>query len=402
MLPTQEQNAGSEEDWNIVKRKKKTHNFVPKNEEIIHNRNPLIINNNNNNNKTHYNRFVYSFIKESDIGILSSTSDETNSDFEDTTTSTTTTNIAKESCIKPANTYDLVVSNSTLKANDILQLSKSFEQPKHDTNKKHTNLLHKSKKRNSKDNLRTPFFLTRISYAWLHKFIFIKQCSNQQKHSDVNHDHELSLAETLIIFVLFFFFILGVWKFFNLLMIVLFNSLRFISNTDKDSPYSNTSTKIITTFHWKIDSKDLQTYGNIYMQPGYNDTMTASDDISDNDKDTITFESKLYISTIPIKYRTKCKQIKETWKPHGEYLIDFDAQSIYKMDTVGIMLNFYEKLLRESKTHYDQIKLLFEREINKDAKRWSVLKSYVETIRKTTKKNIKTINWKKKLLGKST
>lgn len=72
------------------------------------------------------------------------------------------------------------------------------------------------------------------------------------------------------------------------------------------------------------------------------------------------------------------------------------------MDTVGIMLNFYEKLLRESKTHYDQIKLLFEREINKDAKRWSVLKSYVETIRKTTKKNIKTINWKKKLLGKST
>lgn len=398
MISSQRWDTESEDGWNIVKRKKKIQNFVPKHKEIIQNKNTL------NNNEAHYNRFVYNFIKDGDIDILSSTSDETNSDLENISISNNH-NITEESKIIKAklidtNTNDLVFSNSTLKDTEVLQLSKSFERPNHDTFKKNIKSSCKSKENSTKDCIRKLFFLPQMPSLWLRISFYTKKFEIRQNHS--NNDHQLSFEEILVIFVIFFFLSLGVWKFFNLIMIVLSKNFSFISSKEKGLSDSKMSSKIITTFSWEIDLKNIQTYKKICIGTDDDNTITTftsssiSENLPDDNKDIVSFESKLYISTVPIKYRTTSKQIKNTWKPQGKYLIDFDTQSIYKIDTISIMLNFYKKLIRESKTHYDQIKLLFEKEINKDVKRWSVLKNHIETIRNTAKENIKTINWKKK------
>lgn len=397
MISSQKWDTESEDGWNIIKRKKKIQNFVPKHKEIIQNKNT------SNNNETHYNRFVCNFIKDGDIDILSSTSDETNFNLENISISnnhniTEESEIIKDKLID-TNTNDLVFSNSTLKDTEVLQLSKSFERPNHDTFKKKIKSSCKSKKKSIKYCIRKPFFLAQMSSLWLRISFYTKKFGIRQNHS--NNDHQLNFEEILVIFVIFFFLSLGVWKFFNLIMIVLFKNFSFISSKEKGLSDSKMSSKIITTFNWEIDLKNIQTYKKMCIGTDDDNTITTftsssiSEDLPDDNKDIVSFESKLYISTVPIKYRTTSKQIKNTWKPQGKYLIDFDTQSIYKIDTISIMLNFYKKLIRGSKTHYDQIKLLFEKEINKDVKRWSVLKNHVETIRNIAKENIKTINWKK-------
>ena len=371
MFSSQEWSASSEEDWNIIKRKKSVHHLTPRDAKIVSEKKELTY-------KKYPNiGFTYNSIEESNLDILSSTSDETYSDFEKNV------NNSKNDIVEEK-TNGLLFSNPTLKSKGFLLLSKSLEGSNNDVNKNFTmssqriKLISKEAKVN-KISIR-PYFLAKKIYSW---FPFINKFKNQQ-------DQKLTFGELLIYFMLLFFLMLGVWKFFNLLMDVSFNIIKFLDTEDEGLQYSRVSHKKITTFDWNIDLKDFQTTENISIKNRFNDTINKFND----NESIISFESKLYISTIPVNTITQNKQVKEIWKPRGKYLIDFDAERIYKLDTVSIMLNFYEKIVKESKTHYDQIKLLLEREIDKDTKRWSILKDSLNTIKEITKKNIMPINWK--------
>lgn len=165
--------------------------------------------------------------------------------------------------------------------------------------------------------------------------------------------------------------LLGTWKFISL-------SIGFI-NLYRDNPYSTFSGKEVVKFDWNVEPNEM-----------ISETKATPIDCAT----THFFQSSLYISTNSLKGDDKLSM--EFWKPHGKYLIDFDSEEIYKLDITGMMLNWYDGVVEESKSHYDQFRSLVTKEMNRDSERLSLLKGYLNNMTTRASCNAQNINIKAK------